>query len=121
LFILKKAPTIAAFCSSSHTACNSGGLFLQFIHRNLLVEPEPTMKTFSPSPLKLAALMLSIGISIGLMDAISTGFTSQQAKTQCVMELPMVTVHGKRLTSEDAVVADVNASAESALPANTQL
>jgi hypothetical protein len=79
------------------------------------------MKTLSHSPLKLVALLLSFGISIGLMDAISTGFTSRQAKSQCVVELPMVTVHGKRLTSEDAVVADVNASAESPLPASTQL
>jgi hypothetical protein len=79
------------------------------------------MKTLSPSPLKLVALLLSIGISVSLMDAISTGFTSQQASTQCVVELPMVTVHGKRLVNENTVVADVNASTASSLPARTQL
>jgi hypothetical protein len=79
------------------------------------------MKTFSPSPLKLAALLLSIGISVSLMDAISTGFASQQAASQCVVELPMVTVHGKRLPSENAVVADVNASTTSSMPASTKL
>jgi hypothetical protein len=86
-----------------------------------LIEPEYTMKTFSPSPLKLVALLLSIGISVSLMDAISTGFASQQAANQCVVELPMVTVHGKRLTSENTVVADVNADAATSLPASTKL
>jgi hypothetical protein len=79
------------------------------------------MKTFSPSPLKLVALLLSIGISVGLMDAISTGFASQQATSHCVVELPMVTVHGKRLTNENTVVADVNVDTTSSLPASTQL
>jgi hypothetical protein len=86
-----------------------------------LIEPEHTMKTFSPSPLKLVALLLSIGISVGLMDAISVGFASQQAASQCIVELPMVTVHGKRLTNENTVVADVNASTASPMPASTQL
>jgi hypothetical protein len=86
-----------------------------------LIEPEHTMKTLSPSPLKLVALLLSIGISVTLMDAISTGFASQQASSQCVVELPMVTVHGKRLTSENTVVADVNTSTASSLPTRTQL
>jgi hypothetical protein len=86
-----------------------------------LIEPELTMKTFSPSPLKLVALLLSVGISVGLMDAISTGFTSQQAASLCVVELPMVTVHGKRLTSENTVVADVNAGTASSLPGSTKL
>jgi hypothetical protein len=86
-----------------------------------LIELEHTMKTISASPLKLVALMLSIGISVGLMDAISTGFASQQAKNQCVVELPTVTVHGKRLTSENTVVADVNAGTASSLPASTKL
>jgi hypothetical protein len=79
------------------------------------------MKTFSPSPLKLIALVLSIGISVSLMDAISAGFASQQATNQCVVELPRVTVHGKRLPSENAVVADVNASTTSSLPVSTKL
>lgn len=79
------------------------------------------MKTFSPSPLKLVALLLSVGISVGLMDAISTGFTSQQAASLCVVELPMVTVHGKRLTSENTVVADVNADKVFTQPASTKL
>lgn len=79
------------------------------------------MQTFSPSPLKLVALLLSIGISFSLMDAISAGFASQQAATQCVVELPMVTVHGKRLASENTVVADGNASTASSLPTSTQL
>jgi hypothetical protein len=86
-----------------------------------LIEPEHTMKTLSPSPLKLVALLLSIGISVTLMDAISTGFASQQVSSQCVVELPMVTVHGKRLTSENTVVADVNTSTASSLPTRTQL
>jgi hypothetical protein len=86
-----------------------------------LIEPEHTMKTLSPSPLKFVALLLSIGISVGLMDTISTGFASQQASSQCVVELPMVTVHGKRLRSENTVVADVNASTASSQPASTQL
>lgn len=79
------------------------------------------MKTFSPRPLKLIALLLSIGISVSLMDAISAGFASQQASSQCVVELPMVIVHGKRLTSENTVVADVNASTASSLPVSTKL
>jgi hypothetical protein len=88
----------------------------------LFVEPEyTTMKTFSPSPLKCVALMLSIGISLGLMDAISTGFASPQASSQSVVQLPMVTVHGKRLASENAVVAEVSPSASSSLPTGTKL
>ncbi len=79
------------------------------------------MKTISNRPLKLVTLLLSIGISFSLMDAISAGFVSQQAATQCVLELPMVTVHGKRLPSENTVVADVNAGTASSLPANTKL
>ena len=79
------------------------------------------MKTFSPNPLNLAVLVLSIGISVSLIDAISAGFSSQQAASLCVVELPMVTVHGKRLTNENAVVADVNASTTSSLPVSTQL
>jgi hypothetical protein len=86
-----------------------------------LIEPEHTMKTLSPSPLKLVALLLSIGISVSLIDAISSGFASQQASNKCVVELPMVTVHGKRLTNENAVVADVNASTTSSMPVSTQL
>lgn len=79
------------------------------------------MKTLSPSPLKLVALLLSVGISVGLMDAISTGFVSQQAASQCVVELPMVTVHGKKLTSENTVVAEVNADTASSQPASNKL
>ncbi|MBP6008822.1 MAG: hypothetical protein KA740_14120 [Rhodoferax sp.] len=79
------------------------------------------MKTFSHSPLKFVALLLSVGISVGLMDAISTGFVSQQATSRCVVELPMVTVHGKRLTSENTVVADVNADKVFTQPASTKL
>lgn len=79
------------------------------------------MKTLSPSPLKLVALLLSIGISVTLMDAISTGFAAPKATSQCVVALPMVTVHGKRLTSENTVVADVNASTGSPMPASAQL
>jgi hypothetical protein len=33
----------------------------------------------------------------------------------------MVTVHGKRLTNENAVVADVNAGTVTPLPASTKL
>jgi hypothetical protein len=87
----------------------------------MFVEPEYTMKTFSPSAMKCVAMMLSIGISVSLMDAISTGFASQQASSQCVVQLPMVTVHGKRLASENTVVADVSPSAASSLPAGTKL
>ena len=79
------------------------------------------MKTLSPSPLKLVALLLSVGISVGLMDAISTGFVSQQATSRCVVELPMVTVHGKKLTSENTVVAEVNADTASSQPASNKL
>jgi hypothetical protein len=65
--------------------------------------------------------MLSIGISVSLMDAISAGFASQQAPSQCVVQLPMVTVHGKRLASENTMLADVSVSASSSSPANTKL
>jgi hypothetical protein len=85
------------------------------------VEPEHTMKTYSPRPLKFVALMLSIGISVSLMDAISAGFAAQQESSQCVVQLPMVTVHGKRLASENTMVADVSASASSSSPVGTKL
>jgi hypothetical protein len=87
----------------------------------MFVEPEYTMKTFSPSAMKCVAMMLSIGISLSLMDAISTGFASQHASSQCVVQLPMVTVHGKRLASENNVAADVSANAASSLPTGTKL
>ena len=69
------------------------------------------MNTLTTRPMKLFALTLSIGISASLIDALSAGFTPVQASTdgtvQCVLELPTVTVHGKRLTQADAVVANV--------------
>lgn len=79
------------------------------------------MKTFSPRPVKLIALTMSIGISVSLMGAISTGFAAQQAARLCVVELPAVTVHGKRISGENAVLADVKTSAPSSLPVRTKL
>jgi hypothetical protein len=85
------------------------------------VEPEHTMKTFSPSPLNFFALLLSIGISVSLMDTISTGFAASHTLSQCVVQLPRVTVHGKRLPAENTGVADVSASASSSLPVGSKL
>ena len=79
------------------------------------------MKTLLPSPMKLVALILSIGISVSLMDAISAGFTYRQTLSQSVIELPMVTVHGKGLSSDIPLVADVNTNTASPVPASTQL
>jgi hypothetical protein len=79
------------------------------------------MKSYSPRPLKFVALMLSIGISVSLMDAISAGFAAQQESNQCVVQLPMVTVHGKRLANGNTMVADVGANASSSSPVNTRL
>lgn len=79
------------------------------------------MKTYSPSPLKFVVLMLSIGISVSLIDAISTGFASRQTTSQCVVQLPLVTVHGKRLASENTMLADVSANASSPSPVRTRL
>jgi hypothetical protein len=83
--------------------------------------PENTMKSFSSSPLKLVALVLSLGITLTLADALSSGFAAQPVSAQCVFELPAVTVHGKRSGGDNAVLANVATGNAAASDASTQL
>ncbi|MDD2920009.1 hypothetical protein [Rhodoferax sp.] len=55
-------------------------------------------------PLKLSAAILSIAINLVLLLAIDTGFASQAAPSLRVVQLPTVTVHGKRLPRAGAAV-----------------
>lgn len=55
-------------------------------------------------PLKLGAAFLSIAINLVLLLAIDTGFASQPAAGLTMVQLPSVTVYGKRLPRTAAAV-----------------
>jgi len=53
----------------------------------------------------LPALLLSVAIALVLLSGLSRGFSPMSEHSVCVIQLPTVTVHGKRLPIENAVVA----------------
>jgi hypothetical protein len=53
----------------------------------------------------LPALAVSVFISFVLLSGLNAGFAPIQEAGLCIVQLPPVTVHGKRLTPDQAVVA----------------
>jgi hypothetical protein len=53
----------------------------------------------------LPAFACSVLISFVLLSGLSAGFAPIQDAGACIVQLPPVTVHGKRLTPDQAVVA----------------
>lgn len=72
------------------------------------------MKPSVLQPLKMSAAFLSIAVNLVLLLAIDTGFSSQPASGLSVVQLPAVTIHGKRLPrTAAAVTADCTFCADS--------
>lgn len=97
------------------------------------------MTTLTTRTISTAALALSLAVNLALFGAIDTGFAQAPAQshepalatTLTVVQLPPVTVHGKRLptdnnTATNATITDMTITADSApnalpAPRNAQL
>jgi len=108
-------------------------------HHFTLQTTEPTMTTLTTRTISTAALALSLTVNLALFGAIDTGFAQAPAQSHepvsataiNVVQLPPVTVHGKRLPTDNstvtnATITDMTITADSAptaLPAarNAQL
>jgi len=105
-------------------------------HHFTLHETEPTMTTLTTRTLSAAALVLSLAINLALFGAIDTGFAQAPARSQepasattmTEVQLPPVTVRGKRLPADNspATITDIAITADSAptalpAPRNAQL
>jgi len=105
-------------------------------HHFTLHETEPTMTTLTTRTISTAALALSLAVNLALFGAIDTGFAQAPAQSHepvsataiNVVQLPPVTVRGKRLPADNspATITDIAITADSAptalpAPRNAQL
>lgn len=64
------------------------------------------MSVFANPVPSLLALLTSLAANLILFSALGTGFTPVPATQVSVIELPSVTVYGKRLSASNTLVAD---------------
>lgn len=68
------------------------------------------MKEFIQSPIQFSAVLLSVAVNLVLFLSLAAGFDGQSESGVTVVQLPSVTVVGKRSATEMDAVTSASAS-----------